>query len=110
MAQNARALGLVESAKHLREALCDRKDYAGFLASRGGLSLSLQAGLSNVSNACILACDARFALQPRSQGVFHFCKMDIDWDDLRLFDAGAPAAVSRRDADPVSLTRRSAAS
>ncbi|RWN55126.1 MAG: LysR family transcriptional regulator [Mesorhizobium sp.] len=36
-------------------------------------------------NACMLACDARFALQPRSQGVFHFCKMDIDWNDLRLF-------------------------
>ncbi|TIP82341.1 MAG: LysR family transcriptional regulator [Mesorhizobium sp.] len=49
------------------------------------LSLSLQAGLSNASNACILARDARFALQPRSQGAFHFCKMDIDWDDLRLF-------------------------
>ncbi|MER8951058.1 LysR family transcriptional regulator, partial [Mesorhizobium sp. M0809] len=49
------------------------------------MSLSGQAGLSNASNACILAHDARFALQPRSQGVFHFCKMDIGWDDLRLF-------------------------
>ena len=33
----------------------------------------------------MLAYDGRFALQPGSQGVFHFCKMDIGWDDLRLF-------------------------
>ncbi|RWN63188.1 MAG: LysR family transcriptional regulator [Mesorhizobium sp.] len=68
-------------AKRIR----DRKDCAGFLVGRGACHCRFQAELSNASNASILARDARFALQPSSQGVFHFCKMDIDWNDLRLF-------------------------
>ncbi|WP_352779200.1 LysR family transcriptional regulator [Mesorhizobium sp. M0174] len=83
--ENARALGLVESAKHRREAHARSKRLRWLLSQPRRLSLSRQARLSNAPNACILAHDARFALQPRSQGVFHFCKMDIGWDDLRLF-------------------------
>ncbi|MER9563482.1 MULTISPECIES: LysR family transcriptional regulator, partial [unclassified Mesorhizobium] len=97
---------MVESAKHLREAHARSKGLRWLLGQPRRLSLSRQAGLSNASNACTLAHDTRFALQPRSQGVFHFCKMDIGWDDLRLFlDVARLGGLSAA----TGTTRRSAA-
>lgn len=73
--------------------------------------MSRQAGLSNAANTRILAHHARFALQPRSQGIFHFCKMDIGWDDLRLFLdvarlGGLSAATATTRLSAATLGRR----
>ncbi|TPL85347.1 LysR family transcriptional regulator [Mesorhizobium sp. B2-3-13] len=110
-ARNIPRAWLIESAKHPRQAPARSKGLRWLLGQPRRFSLFRQAGLSNTSNAHILACDARFALQPRSQGVFHFCKMDIGWDDLRLFLdvarlGGLSAATATTRLSAATLGRR----
>ncbi|TPM07143.1 LysR family transcriptional regulator [Mesorhizobium sp. B2-3-11] len=110
-ARNIPRAWLIESAKHPRQAPARSKGLRWLLGQPRRFSLFRQAGLSNTSNARILACDARFALQPRSQGVFHFCKMDIGWDDLRLFLdvarlGGLSAATATTRLSAATLGRR----
>ncbi|QKC76310.1 LysR family transcriptional regulator [Mesorhizobium erdmanii] len=110
-ARNVRAPGLIENAKHLCRTHACAKGLHWLPGQPGCPPMFRQAGFSNIANARILAHHAGFALQPRSQGIFHFCKMNIGWDDLRLFLdvarlGGLSAATATTRLSAATLGRR----